>query len=110
MPPSATWPRISPVWNHSMLRTVCEAFARAVRMASSMLVGLLPTISLSRYTWSLTICPPSVRRAAAHPSTLARPAPGRPRSALPGGVHDHDDPDQADRRADQVEPVGTEPV
>jgi hypothetical protein len=31
-----------------MLRTVCDAFRTAVRMASSMLVSLLPTISLKR--------------------------------------------------------------
>jgi hypothetical protein len=37
-----------------MLRTVCEAFVIAVRIASSELVVLLPTISLNRYTWSLT--------------------------------------------------------
>src|SRR4051812_28638530 len=93
-----------------MLRTVCEAFAMALRMASSTLVGLLPTISLSRYTWSLTVRPPSGRRTAAHPRTLARPAPRRPRSALPRGVHDHGDADEADRRADQIEPVGPDPV
>jgi hypothetical protein len=43
--------------NHSMFRMVCEAFWTAVRIASSTLVGLLPTISLSRYTW-LLIGPP----------------------------------------------------
>src|SRR3954447_11245498 len=37
-----------------MLRTVCEALRTAVRMASSTLVVELPTISLSRYTWSVT--------------------------------------------------------
>src|SRR4051812_47868083 len=40
-----------------MLRTVCAAFPMAVRIASSTLVELLPTISLSRYTWSLTVPP-----------------------------------------------------
>src|SRR3954449_6271397 len=38
-----------------MLRTVWAALLIAVRMASSTLVWLLPTISLSRYTWSLTV-------------------------------------------------------
>src|SRR5688500_13525341 len=37
-----------------MFRTVWAALAIAVRIASSMLFGLLPTISLSLYTWSLT--------------------------------------------------------
>src|SRR3954454_1127794 len=45
-----------------MLRTVWEALPIAFRMASSTLVWLLPTISLNRYTWSLTArlltCPP----------------------------------------------------
>src|SRR3954453_12965816 len=54
MSPSTTWPRISEVWNHSMLRTVWDALRTAVRIASSTLVVELPTISLSRYTWSLT--------------------------------------------------------
>src|SRR4051812_36002299 len=40
-----------------MLRTVCAALPMAVRIASSTLVELLPTISLSRYTWSLTVPP-----------------------------------------------------
>ena len=40
--------------NHSMFRTVCAALRTAVRIASSTLVSLLPTISVSRYTWSLT--------------------------------------------------------
>src|SRR4051794_39239419 len=93
-----------------MLRTVCVAFAMALRMASSTLVGLLPTISLSRYTWSLTVRPPSGRRTAAHLRTLARPRLRRPRSALPRGVHDHGDAGEADGRADQVEPIGPEPV
>src|SRR3712207_7606585 len=51
--PSTTWPRTSSVWNHSMLRTVSDALRTAVRMASSTLVGLLPTTSVSRYTWLL---------------------------------------------------------
>src|SRR5688500_11279293 len=37
-----------------MFLTVCAALAIAVRIASSTLVGLLPTISLNLYTWSLT--------------------------------------------------------
>jgi hypothetical protein len=41
----------------------------AVRIASSTLTGLLPTISLSRYTWSLTLPP---RRTPVVPPTLAR--------------------------------------
>src|SRR4051812_31957293 len=40
-----------------MFRTVCDAFPIALRIASSTLTGLLPTISLSRYTWSLTLPP-----------------------------------------------------
>src|SRR5690349_23305471 len=38
-----------------MLRTVSAALLIAFRMASSTLVWLLPTISLSRYTWSLAV-------------------------------------------------------
>src|SRR5688572_13750394 len=47
-----------------MFRTVWAALAIAVRMASSTLVGLLPTISLNLYTWSLTGPP---RRRSAEP-------------------------------------------
>jgi hypothetical protein len=36
-----------------MLRTVSDALRTAVRMASSTLVWLLPTTSVSRYTWLL---------------------------------------------------------
>src|SRR4051794_1567696 len=42
-----------------MLRTVCDALRTAVRMASATLVSLLPTTSVSRYTWSLTGTPPA---------------------------------------------------
>src|SRR4051794_3493450 len=56
-----------------MLRTVWDALAIAFRMASSTPVGLLPTISLNRYTWSLTArlptCPPPAVAA-------AQPQPG----------------------------------
>src|SRR5688572_22515998 len=41
-----------------MFRTVSAALAIAVRTASSTLFGLLPTISLSLYTWLLTDPPP----------------------------------------------------
>src|SRR3954452_3992766 len=41
-----------------MFRTVCAALRTAFRTASSTLVVLLPTISLSLYTWSLTSPPP----------------------------------------------------
>src|SRR3954447_22959732 len=40
-----------------MFRTVSAALRIALRIASSMLVWLLPTISLNRYTWSLTAAP-----------------------------------------------------
>jgi hypothetical protein len=39
------------------LRTVSAAFLTAVRMASSTLVGLLPTTSVNRYTWCDTTIP-----------------------------------------------------
>src|SRR6478735_6828810 len=42
-----------------MLRTVCDALRTAVRIASATLVSLLPTTSVSLYTWSLTMPPPS---------------------------------------------------
>src|SRR3712207_1169616 len=48
-----------------MFRTVSAALVMPVRTASSTLVWLLPTISLSRYTWLVTLVPPrpgSVRR------------------------------------------------
>src|SRR4051812_1639258 len=69
-----------------MLRTVCEALRTAVRMASSTLVGELPTISLSRYTWSLTVglLGSGCRGMAAVGSTLARR-----RAAREGGVEPH---------------------
>src|SRR3954471_25036316 len=66
-----------------MCRTVCAALRIAVRMASSTLVWLLPTISLSRYTWSDTaasrgsapgavVSPPAERYANGGPPTPPR--------------------------------------
>ncbi|GAA4743621.1 hypothetical protein GCM10023328_26570 [Modestobacter marinus] len=68
-----------------MWRTVSEALRTAVRMASSTLVVELPTISLRRYTWSLTTGLldaglPGRQRSA---STLARPGTARERDGAP---------------------------
>src|SRR3954468_11012198 len=64
-----------------MFRTVCAALPIALRIASSTLTGLLPTISLSRYTWSLTVPPPRTQVVG---PTLARPPARRPVYVLPG--------------------------
>src|SRR4051812_14647197 len=96
-----------------MLRTVSLALRMAVRMASSMLVVLLPTISLSRYTWSLTRPPPcpstpreggrASRRGDSNPeppdykSGALPVAPRRRAAALPRG------------RVDPTEPSGEGP-
>src|SRR4051812_45604857 len=56
-----------------MLRTVCAALRTAVRIASATLVSLLPTTSVSRYTWSLTMPPP----AGVEASTVAESRPER---------------------------------
>src|SRR3712207_2179683 len=85
-----------------MCRTVCAALRIAVRMASSTLVWLLPTISLSRYTWSDTaaswarlpgavVSPPAGRHASGAgpgPATGGRltdflPAAGSPLATRP---------------------------
>src|SRR4051794_40156746 len=59
-----------------MLRTVSDALLIAVRIASSTLVELLPTISLNRYTWSLTLPPrPPPGSRPWHDTALS--APGR---------------------------------
>jgi hypothetical protein len=42
-----------------MFRTVCAALRTAVLIASATLVSLLPTTSVSLYTWSLTMPPPA---------------------------------------------------
>src|SRR4051794_11906308 len=50
-----------------MLRTVCDALRTAARIASATLVSLLPTTSVSRYTWSLTMPPGRTRRCRLRP-------------------------------------------
>src|SRR4051794_8184344 len=62
-----------------MLRTVSDALRTAVRMASSTLVELLPTTSVSRYTW-LLIAASCQRRRGTGPGTSTAPA---------RGLHDH---------------------
>src|SRR4051794_8703837 len=69
-----------------MFRTVCAALPIALRIASSTLTGLLPTISLSRYTWSLTVPPPRTQVVGPDPGTPARLAPCVRTSRAPGYV------------------------
>src|ERR1700750_2960214 len=98
-----------------MLRTVCDAFRPAVRMASSTLVVLLPTTSDSRYTWSLTgaplqPAPPGGRLAGHRPPADAgtrppnRPITSRVRCQLrhAGGTWDRSRDKDRDNAADNV--------
>jgi hypothetical protein len=62
-----------------MFRTVSDALAIALRIASSTLTGLLPTISLNLYTWSLTV-PPDMCRTISRPWHASRA--GAPRTSF----------------------------